>query len=68
MEEIEEFMPDFDEWLKNYKEPERRFGAAFDADTGQLISVGPYASIEMEYSKNIAEVEEDLAIKIISVK
>ena len=48
MEEIEEFMPDFDEWLKNYKEPERRFGAAFDADTGQLISVGPYASIEME--------------------
>ena len=66
MEEIEEFMPDFDEWLKNYKEPERRFGAAFDADTGQLISVGPYASIEMEYSKNIAEVEEDLAIKIIN--
>ena len=55
MEEVEEFMPDFDEWLKNYEEPARRFGTAFDPDTGQLVSVGPYSAIEMEYSKNVVE-------------
>ena len=65
MEEVEEFMPDFDEWLKNYEEPARRFGTAFDPDTGQLVSVGPYSAIEMEYSKNVVEIDEDLAIKII---
>ena len=64
MEELEEFMPDFDEWLKNYVEPERKFGAAFEPDTGQLVCVGPFVAVQLEY-EHITEIDEDIAVKII---
>jgi len=64
MEELEEFMPDFDEWLKNYVEPERKFGAAFEPDTGQLVCVGPFVALQLEY-EHITEIDEDIAVKII---
>lgn len=59
-------LPDFDEWVKNYKPAEIKYVAAFDVDTGRILSVGPDYAINQDGFKNIIDIDAQVAEKIIS--
>ena len=66
MEEVRKELPDFDEWYKNYTPPEIVYLAAYDTETGAVLSVGPDYSIDQKRFKNIIQLENNIAEKIIS--
>lgn len=59
-------LPDFDEWLKNYKPEPVVYNAAFDPKSGKITSIGPEHTINKTKYDNIIEVDADLAEKIIN--
>jgi len=63
VEKVRDDLPDFDEWLANYKPPVIKYLAGYDPESGQVRSIGPDYSIN---DKHVIEVETDLAEKIIS--
>lgn len=63
MEEVRDDLPDFDEWLANYKPPVIKYLAGYDPESGQVKSIGPDYSIT---EKHTIEVDKDIAEKIIS--
>ena len=63
MEKVRDDLPDFDEWLANYKPPTIKYLAGYNPETGQVNSIGPDYSIN---EKHTIEVDNDIAEKIIS--
>jgi len=61
-------LPDFDEWLENYKPREIKYNAAFNADTGKILTVGPDHTVTNKAYKNIINVSNEVAEDIISGK
>ena len=61
-----EDLPDFDEWIANYKPPEIKYVAAFDADTGVVLCVGPDYAVDTKTYKNIIEIDELNALAILN--
>jgi hypothetical protein len=61
-------LPDFDEWLASQTYEKVKYNAAFDADSGRLLSVGPETSVNEEKYKNIISVKSDIAEDIIAGK
>ena len=61
-------LPDFDEWLANYKPTEPKYNVAFDSDSGRVLSVGPDHAVNDKTHKNIITVNSDIAEDIISGK
>ena len=59
-------IPDFDEWIKNYEHKPVVYNAAFDIDTGRVISVGPDHAINEKTFGNVIPIESDVAEKIIT--
>ena len=59
-------IPDFDEWIKNYEHKPVVYNAAFDIDTGRVISVGPDHAINEKTFGNVITIESDVAEKIIT--
>ena len=66
MEEKQLELPDFDEWIKTYKPEVLVYRAAFDQQTGRVISVGPDHTVNNETYQNTIVLEADTAEKIIS--
>ena len=58
-------LPDFDEWIKNYKPEPAAYNAAFDAESGRIYSIGPSFSVNKDKYKNVIAVDPELAEKII---
>lgn len=59
-------LPDFDEWLKNYKPEPTVYNAAFDSESGRIYSIGPNFAVNKEKYTNTIEVDPQLAERIIS--
>jgi len=59
-------LPDFDEWLKNYKPPVIKYVAAFDLDSGKVLSIGPDYALKQDGFKNVIDIDSHVAEKIIS--
>ena len=59
-------LPDFDEWLANYKPPVLTYNAAFEVDTGRVISVGPDYVVNKNTHANLIPIPSDVAEDIIS--
>jgi hypothetical protein len=59
-------LPDFDEWIKNYKPEPIVYCAAFDAETGSILAVGPNHTVNEKKYKTVIEIESDIAEKIIT--
>ena len=66
MEEKQLELPDFDEWIKTYKPEVLVYRAAFDQQTGRVISVGPDHTVNNKTYQNTIVLEADTAEKIIS--
>jgi len=58
-------LPDFDEWIANYKPPVVNYLAAFDQETGKVLCVGPDYSIDKERFKKTISIDSDTALAII---
>ena len=65
-EKLKNPVPDFDEWLANYVEPEKFYLAGFDNETGSVKVVGPDYSIDKKRWPNTIPVDADVAEMIIS--
>ena len=65
MEEKRIELPDFDEWIKNYKPEPVVYCAAFDQESGKILSIGPNHSVNQTTFKNVVEIDSDVAEKII---
>ena len=61
-------LPDFDEWLANQKYEKTKYNAAFDEDSGRVLSVGPVTAVNEKKYKNLISVNADMAEDIISGK
>ena len=59
-------IPDFDEWIANYKHKPVAYNAAFDVETGRVLSVGPDHAVNKKEFENVIPLEADIAEKIIS--
>ena len=59
-------LPDFDEWLAEQVFEKTKYNAAFDADSGKLLAVGPVTSINKEKYDNLISIGSDIAEDIIS--
>ena len=59
-------LPDFDEWVKNYEHKPVVYNAAFDSESGRVLSVGPDHTVNEKQYENIITLESDVAEKIIS--
>jgi len=59
-------LPDFDEWIKNYKPDPINYLAAFDSETGKVLTVGPDYSIDKEKYPNTLALDSTQAEAIIS--
>ena len=59
-------LPDFDEWIKNYKPEPVVYCAAFNSETGGLTAVGPKHSVNEKTHEHIIELDSDIAEKIIT--
>ena len=68
MEEKMIDLPDFDEWYKNYTPAKTEYNAAFDSESGKVLSVGPNHSVNKKTFKNIINISSDVAEDIISGK
>ena len=66
MEEKQVTLPDFDEWIKTYEPKATVYNAAFDPETGKVLSVGPDHSVNENKYQSIIKLESDTAEKIIS--
>ena len=59
-------LPDFDEWLQNYKPEPIKYLAAFESDTGKVVSVGPDHAIPNDKYPNTIAIDARQAEAIIS--
>jgi len=59
-------LPDFDEWLANFEMPKVTYVAAFNPETGAIMSVGPDFSIDKKRFPDTVEIDEANAIAILS--
>jgi len=59
-------LPDFDEWIKNYKPEPVVYCAAFDPESGKVLAVGPNHAVNEKQYSNVIELDSDVAEKIIS--
>lgn len=58
-------LPDFDEWIANWKPPELNYLAAFDPETGKVMCVGPDYSIDRDRYKKTIDIDTETAMAII---
>ena len=59
-------LPDFDEWIANYKPQPTLYRAAFDSDTGKILAIGPDHTVNNKNYNTTIDVDADLAEKIIA--
>ena len=61
-----ETIEDFDNWLREYKQPITQYVAVFDPSTGQVISVGPDHAFADQ--KNVVKIPQEIAESIIAAE
>jgi len=59
-------LPDFDEWIANYEPEPLVYNAAFNPQTGNVISVGPAHTVNEKEFDSVISIESDIAEKIIA--
>lgn len=58
-------LPDFDEWIANWKPPIIKYLAAFDPESGKVLCIGPDYSIDKERYKSTVEIDTETAMSVI---
>jgi hypothetical protein len=61
-----ETIEDFDNWLREYKQPITQYVAVFDPSTGQVISVGPDHAFADQ--KHVVQISQEIAESIITAE
>lgn len=66
MEKVRDDLPDFDTWYENYKTPTINYLAAYDIETGSVLSVAPDYALNTERFKHSVPLPPGVAESIIS--
>ena len=60
-------LPDFDEWVKNYEHKPVVYNAAFDSESGRVLSVGPDHTVNEKQYENISKTAKPFTKRLLSI-